>query len=393
MAEISRREALRLFGGAVAMAPLMGAACTNRGKPEPRLSPLPPKAGKLSIATWPRYIDLDEETGRRPSVDAFTKETGITVDYQEVITDSESFARTVRASSEAGGPAPYDLAVISNRLVGQMAREGYLEPLHHDLLPNFDANAGRSFTGPTYDPSNRYSVAWQGGMTAIGYDPNLTKRPITSIADLFDPAFAGRVGLSAEMLDTMSLLLLLKGIDLEHATVADARAVATFLTSERRKIRAFYGSDAIDALARGEVALTLAWSSDLFQVQADNPELVFVVPDEGAVLWSDDMVILRRAEHPTDAHAWMNHYYHPVAAARVAERVTYVSPVPNSRAILLGEAVGIDDADERAEVERIANSALIYPTEQTMARLRRYPVLSEHEERAWNDLFQRAVSS
>jgi spermidine/putrescine transport system substrate-binding protein len=393
VADLSRREALRLFGTAAALAPFGLAACTNRGTPEPALSPLPPKAGQLSIATWPRYIDLDEETGRRPSVDAFTKETGISVDYQEVITDSEAFARTVREAFAEGGPAQYDLAVISNRMVGRLAREGYLEPLHHDLLPNFAAHAGAAFREPTYDPKNRYAVAWQGGMTGLAYDPNLTKRPITSIADLFDDAFAGRVGLSAEMLDTMTLILLLQKVKPETATIADARAAKTFLAAERRKIRAFYGSDAIDALARGEVAITMAWSSDVFQVQADNPELVFVVPDEGGVLWSDDMVILRGAQHPTDAHAWMNHYYQPVPAARVAERVTYVSPVPDSRAVLLGEAVSIKDPDERAEAERIANSSLIYPTIDTLARLRRYPVLSEDEQRAWNDLFQEAMAS
>lgn len=393
MGEISRRDALRALGGLGAAAAL--AACTKRstGTPEPPLSPLPAKAGRLSIATWPGYIDVNEATGRRPSIDAFTAQTQIVVDYREILEDAAAFAEQVRAWVESGEPPPYDIAVVPSWLVGRMARAGHLERLHHDALKNVDASIGPLFDGPSYDPGNRYSVAWQGGITALGYDPNLTGRAVDSLTDLFHPDFAGRVGLSSEMLDTMSLMLLHLGIDPERATVADAGKARDLLVKERRKIRAFYGSDAAEALARGELALAMTWSTDILHLQADNPELLFVVPREGAVVWSDDMVILRGAPHLADAHAWIDHYYRPKVAAQVAERITYVTPVPGARPAMLARAAEVKDADERAELERIANSALVFPTAEMQTRLHRYPVLSEDEDRAWNAAFQEAVDA
>lgn len=391
MPEMSRRAALRMFGGFSAAAAL--AACTRRDSKEPPLPPLPDKSGKVTVATWPLYIDQDVQTKRRPSVDAFTKRTGVTVDLQENLTDADAFVKDLRITAAAGDTPAWDVAVMPNRLVPRMAEAGLLERLHHDALPNFSAFAGAPFIGPAYDRGNRYSLAWQAGITGIGYDPNLTKRPINKIGDLFDPAFAGRVGLSSEMLDTMSLALLHLGIEPATASVKDARAARELLVGARPAIRSYYGSDAVQALARGDVALTMAWSSDIFQVQADNPELVFVVPDDGAILWSDDMVILKGAEHPTDAHLWMDNYYDPIAAAMVAERINYLSPVPSSRSVMLDRAAKLKDADERADLERIANSSLMFPTDQAFARCRRYPVLTEDDERTWGDLFQEAVTA
>lgn len=391
MREISRRAALRaLAAGAAA-----GAVACTRGRPSvtPTLRPLPAKAGELAIATWPHYIDVDPATKRRPTVDAFTKETGIAVRYDEVLEDAERFVRDLGPALAAGTPPKWDLAVLPSWLVGRLAADGALEPLHHDALPSFASFAGPLFVNPSYDRGNRHSAAWLGGMTGIAYNPNLTLRPITSIADLFDPLFAGRVGLLSDMLDTMAFAMLSLGVTLERATVGDARRARDLLRKERSKIKAFYGTDHATALANGDLAITMAWSTDIFEAQAKNPDLIFVVPKEGGVVWSDDMVILRGAAHPTDAHAWIDHVYDPVFAGRIAAQVHYIPPTPLARRVMLGEAARLKDPEEKADAERAANTSLLFPTSEDQARLHRVPVLTEAEHRAWADLFEEVAST
>lgn len=391
MREISRRAALRAMAGAAGVGAV---ACTTRGggRTAPSLPPLPAKAGELAIATWPLYIDVDPATKQRPTVDEFTKTTGIKVRYDEVIGDAEAFIEEVRPALAAGTPPEWDIAVLPNWLVGRLARDGSLQPLHHDALPAFAASAGPLFKNPSYDPANRYSAAWQGGITGIAYNPRQTLREITSFADLFDPAFAGRVGLLSDMLDTMTLAMLSLGIEVERATVADARRARDLLREHRSAVKGFFGEDHATALAKGDLALTMAWSGDIFDAQTTNPDLQFVVPKEGGIIWSDDMVILRGAAHPTDAHAWINHVYNPVFAGRIAASVHYVSPVPLARQVMLADAERLKDPAEKADAERAANSSLLFPTADTTDRLHRYPVLSDGEHRAWSELFAEVSS-
>jgi spermidine/putrescine transport system substrate-binding protein len=272
-----------------------------------------------------------------------------------------------------------------------MIRLGYVEELLPLQLPNFRANAGAPFKSPPHDPGNRYSIPWQAGITGIAFNPRLTGRAIDSVGDLFDPAFRGKVGLFSELLDTVGLTFLLLGVDAQASTTADMRRVADKLAEVRRSgiVRGFYGNDYVDALGRGDLALTMAWSGDVFQLQNDNPELVFVVPKEGGILWVDNMVVPRGAANVAGAHAWMDYFYEPRVAADVTEYVQYISPVPAAQTLIQQDAR--DRPDERADLERTAGSELIFPTEATLSRLVRYRTLTEDEERTWNEMFQEAT--
>jgi len=108
-------------------------------------------------------------------------------------------------------------------MVKRMADQGYLEEIDHSKLPNWTANCADYAKGLWFDPDNKYSVWWQGGITGIGYDPSLTGREITSFDDLLDPAFKGRVGGFSDMRDMMTLTLATLGIDPTTATVPDAQ--------------------------------------------------------------------------------------------------------------------------------------------------------------------------
>lgn len=394
MGHISRRDLLRRMGigaGAISVSAFL-AACgvsgtdekepTAEGTEGPSLAGQDP-AGQLAFANWPLYIDRAK--GKRPTIEDFTKATDIKVNYKEVIDDNESFFGTIREPLNAGQSTGWDLIVVTDWLIAKMNRLGYLETLDHELLPNFAAHAGEVYKNPSYDADNAHSIPWQSGITGIGYNPKLTGRKITSFDDLFDPAFKGKVGMMTEMRDTMNLTLLGMGIDPEGATVEDAEAASQRLIEQREQgiVRDYYGNNYADALAREDLWLTMAWSGDIFQLQFDKPELEFVVPDEGGILWVDNMAIPKGAEHPVDAHMFMDFVYDPEIAAQIAAWVNYICPVPEAQQIL-------QQAKDKY-TQTVANSPLVFPTPEMESRLHHYKDLDEEEEEAWNDFFGSVV--
>src|SRR5579875_2411927 len=156
------------------------------------------KGSTLNFANWPLYIDKSQQNGHtvHPSLQTFTKDTGIKVNYDEVIQAYESFFGKIRPSLAAGQSIGYDIIVMGYpKWLPLMIQLGYLIPLDHAKLPNFQKNATSFSKNPFYDPHNKFSVPWQAGLTGIGYDPKLTGRKITSLQDLMDPAFKGKVGM------------------------------------------------------------------------------------------------------------------------------------------------------------------------------------------------------
>jgi spermidine/putrescine transport system substrate-binding protein len=281
-------------------------------------------------------------------------------------------------------------------MIERMIRLGYLEELGHAALPTVEENMQDLYRNPWYDPGNRYSVAWQSGITGIGYDPELTGREITTFDDLLDPAFAGRVGMFSEMRDTMSLCLLSMGIEPTNATVDDARAAADKLleAARRGQFRQFYGNDYYDALAAGNLALSIAWSGDISQMKLyDNDNVEFVVPDSGGMLWVDNMCIPNRAEHPVDAHMMIDFWYELDSAVALTEYIGYFSPVRGvaERVREDAETARAEGDDEWADaLDVIAETA--FPDNETLANVHHYKLLDEEEERQWNEIFNEVVS-
>ncbi|MGH2747278.1 MAG: ABC transporter substrate-binding protein [Actinomycetota bacterium] len=393
---MTRRDMLRRMGiGAGAMSVTAWlAACGVAGQDETDETPevrdeltTTQITGTLDFANWPLYID--KARGRRPTIDDFTAATDIEVNYDEVINDNASFFGRIREPLANDDPIEWDLIVVTDWLIAKMARLGYLEQLDHSKLPNFQQNAADIYKDPVYDPGNTHSVPWQSGITGIGYNPELTGRDITSSNDLFDPEFEGRVGMFTEMRDTMNLILLNMGIEPQSATLEDAEAAQQKLLQQRDDgiVRAYYGNEYADALAKGDLALTMAWSGDIFQLQFDNPDLRFVVPEEGGILWVDNMAIPQNAPHPVDAMEFMNFVYDPEIAAQIAGWVNYITPVPEAKQFLLDRAKDENDPYYR----QVANSPLVFTTPEMEPLLFHYKDLDEQEEAEWNDLFSAVV--
>ncbi len=372
-----------------------GASATPEATQGVPATPQATLAGQVVFGNWPLYIDI-ADTGGYPTLDRFTAETGIAVSYQEDINDNTEFFGKIQPDLAAGHPTGYDVIAPSDWMIARLIRLGYLQALDKSLLPNFDANAQDVFRDPWYDPGNVYSIPWQSGIVGIGYNPTLTGREITSFDDLLDPAFAGRVGMFSEMIDTMSLAILSLGVKPEDATMADVQAAHDKLLAPAQagQFRSFYGNDYYDALAAGDVALTIAWSGDVSQMQLyDNPNVKFVIPSTGGLLFVDNMVIPNGAEHVADAYKLMDYWYSLEAAVPLTEYIGYFSPVKGVQDQVLVDAQAERDAGHPIRADRLTQVAHdSYPSAEQLANVFNYKNLSEDEERQWNILFNEIVN-
>jgi spermidine/putrescine transport system substrate-binding protein len=369
---LSRRALLRSLGvgaSALALSPLSLTACDRdpgrAGGPTASASPETDwdawwadqqLTGLMDFANWPYYIDRRRDNSH-PSLDLFESETGIRVNYYRPIRDNATFLDRIRPALEADRTLDYDIIVITNGpQLTELITSGWVTPLDHTRLPNYQRYAGPLVRSPEWDPGNRYSIAWQSGLTGIAYAPEAVEaigHEPTSLRDLWNPALEGKVGMMSDLVELGSAGLLAIGVDPSSSTPANWQSAAEVLRVQRETVGArYYDQGYVDALTRGDTWATLAWSGDIFQLNnLGHPELRFVVPTEGAMIWTDNMLIPRNAAHPLDALTYMDFVYRPDVAAIIADWVWYICPVPAAKPIV---------ADELGDPV-VANSPLVFP--------------------------------
>jgi spermidine/putrescine transport system substrate-binding protein len=335
------------------------------------------------FSNWPLYIDVDDATGARPTLEAFTEQTGIQVTYNEDVNDNNEFFGKVRNQLAACEPTGRDLFVLTDWLAARLVRLGWMQELDRSNLPNVEQNLLPSLRGRPWDPENQYAVPWQSGFTGIAYNGNVTE-PVRSVNELLTREdLRGRVTLLAEMRDTMELMLLSDGVDPAEFTDAQFEAALDKLRSavDSGQIRRFTGNDYAQDLASGDIAACFAWSGDVIQLQFDDEELQFVEPEEGLSLFSDNLQVPNRATHKTNAEELMNYYYDPEVAAEVAAWVNFITPVE-------GAQEAMKDIDPE-----LADNPLIFPDEDTLARASNFKAVDEEQERSYEQQFQQVIGA
>lgn len=405
-ARISRRRILQLGGVGAIAATLAACGVGGAAAPAPSGSAgadatkafwaAQKNTGQFVFANWPLYIDVSPTNkSDHPSIDDFTKQTGIKVTYDEVIQDDDSFFGIIQPELAAGQPTGYDLMVITNGIFLDKLKElNYLVALDQAMMPNFYKYASPLVKNPSYDPGNTYTMAWQSGMTGIGYNPKLTGRPLTSWQDLQDPAFKGKVGMFADIEDLPNSALLAVGVAPETSTEADWQTAAAWLTKQRDAgiVRQYYQQNYIGPLSQGTLWASMAWSGDIFQANASGANLEFVIPEEGAPIWTDNMCIPKYAANPVASMTYMDFVYQPRIAADLAEGINYVTPVPSCASDIAADAATQKGAD-RAATLALVKSPLIFPPPSAYSKLHRYRVLSQAELPVWDSIFEPVYQS
>ncbi|ABK53055.1 Twin-arginine translocation pathway signal [Acidothermus cellulolyticus 11B] len=399
---VARRDFLRLLGIGSGAALLSACGVKGAAKPAASGSALATeiqdywkgkkKTGLVNWAQWPLYIDVNSQNKNdHPSVDAFTKATGIKVNYYEVIQDDPSFLAKILPVLQAGQYTGYDVATITNGTsLDRLMQLGYLIPLDHSYLQNFAKYVDPKYRKTSYDPGNVYTVPWQSGFTGIAYDTTKVPKPITSFFDLWDERLKGKVGMFADNEDLPNAVLVAMFGDPQKTGPNEWRQAAAKLKEQRDKgiVRQYYEQDYIKALSNGDIWASQAWSGDVFQALASGASnLKFVIPKEGGVIWTDNLVLLKYAQHPVDALMLMDWYYQPKIAAMVAEYVNYITPVPAARDVILADAKQATGDDQKSLLD-VANSPLVFPTEQDYQKVYNYRTLTEDELTVWNSIFE-----
>jgi spermidine/putrescine transport system substrate-binding protein len=329
----------------------------------------------LTISNWPLYID-------KKTVKQFDAKHGGKTEYNEDVNDNEEFFGKVRQQLADGQDIGRDIMVLTDWMAARCVRLEYLEPLDKANIPNAK-NLQPGLADPTWDPGRRYSLPWQSGMTAIGYNKKKTGRELKSMNDYFDPAFKGRVSLFTDARDSANAILLRDGKKPEDATIDDVLAAIEEIDKASRsgQIRRFTGNDYTTDLTKGNLWVAMAYSGDMIQLKADNPDLEFVIPEEGATIWTDNMLMPANAQHYYAAETFMDFVYDPKIAAQIAAYVNYVTPV-----------VGAKEELAKSDPETAENQ-LIFPNEETLANLHPYVDLNEDEERQMNEAMQAVVGA
>lgn len=383
---LGRRQLLGRMGaiaGAGVVGPALLAACGNDDEPGGGGG----AASKdLWFANWPAYID--EETVKPGSGGAeglFAEESGLNFKYTEDFNDNNEYFAKVQSDLAAGRSIGPDIIAPTYWLAARLINLGWVQELPFDDIPNA-SNLVPELQNPGWDPEGKFSLPWQSGMTGLAYNIKTTGRELKSTADLFDPAFKGKVGMLTEMRDTLGLVMLLTGENPGAATVDSANAAFERIEEAKSsgQIRQFTGNDYMDDLAAGNFAVSIGWSGDIGQLALDNPDLRFAIPEEGGMRWSDTMVIPSGAENVANAAIWMDYVYEPENAARIAEYVGYNTPVAGVREIL---AAG-DDFQKA-----LSESVLLFPDDATNARLHVFANLDEETEAALDERFSSIVGA
>jgi len=352
----------------------------------------------VNFGNWPLYIDV--LSGKHPSLERFTQTTGIQVNYTEPISNNIPFYAKIRPSLQAKQYTGYDLIVMTNNspALGYLINYGWLTPLDQTAMTNFHKYAGPLVKNPSWDRGNKYTMAWQSGWTAIGYNGSAIKNPGTSVGILFDKKYAGKVGMMSDPQELGSLGLLAIGVEPATSTESDWAKAAKKLQQQKSDgiVRAYYDQSYINALKNGDTVVSQAWSGDIFQADLNSKykDLHLLVPSEGGMSWTDNMCIPMYAQNPKDAMTLMDFYYNPDVQAVVEYYNDYVCPVPSAKDVLLNPT-GWAKQTLKAMQPSIglppsvtANAPTVFPTPAWVAKSRSYYQYKSQEElTAWNNLF------
>jgi spermidine/putrescine transport system substrate-binding protein len=328
---------------------------------------------------------VDDSGKHRPTLDAFAKRTGIQVKYTEDINDNDEFFGKVQPQLAAGQDTGRDLIVVTDWLAARMIRLGYVQKLDASNLPHAFANLSDQFRSPDWDPGRAYSYPWQGISTVIAYNKKaLDGVEVKSVSDLLDnPKLKGRVGFLTEMRDSIGMTMLDMGKDPAKFTDDDYDAVIARLQKavDKGQIRRFTGNDYTSDLTKGDFAACVAWAGDIVQLQADSPDVGYVIPDSGYMTSTDNMLIPNKARHKTNAERLIDYYYELEPAAELAAYINYVSPVAGVQPYL-------------AKIDKsAADNPLIIPDKAMQAKSHAFRSLSSKEETAYQQKFAKLTGA
>ncbi|MGV0742841.1 polyamine ABC transporter substrate-binding protein [Mycolicibacterium sp. XJ870] len=376
----NRTSRRRFLGGgaaaaaALALGPAVLAACGSGGdETSATTSAAPddgsPASGTLRVSNWPLYM-------AEGFVAAFQTASGLTVDYKEDFNDNEQWFAKVKEPLARKQDIGADLVVPTEFMAARLNGLKWLNEISESRVPN-KKNLREDLLNSKVDPGRKVTAPYMTGMVGLAYNRAATGRDITKIDDLWDPAFKGRVSLFSDVQDGLGMIMQWQGNSVEDPTSETVTKAVDFVREQKDKgqIRRFTGNDYADDLAAGNIAVAQAYSGDVVQLQADNPDLQFVVPESGGDWFIDTMVIPYTTQNQKAAEAWIDYIYD---RANYAKLIAFTQFVP-----VLSEMT-----DELSKIDpAIAQNPLINPPAEMSNNLQSWAALSDEQTQEFNNLY------
>ena len=342
-------------------------------------------ANSVRWGNWPLYLDYDEETKKYPTLDKFSEQTGITAEYFEDYNDNDEFYGKVQAQLKLGEDIGYDVVTPTDWMAARWIRLGYTQKFDAANIPN-KSNILDSLASPSFDPNREQSLTWQGIMAGFGWNTAKNPKGIRTLEELFAPQNKGKIVVLSEMRDTIGIILLAQGVNLQTVTEDQYMNAVDYMAKQISDgwIRGVKGNEYAEDLTSGDATAVIGWSGDMFILKAENEgKFDFAIPESGGTISGDNLMIPSTAspEGKANAEKLINFYYDPAIAAEVAAYVNYVCPVKGAQ----------------AEMEKIApelaSSPFIFPDEAMSKRLNVFRSLTPAEETSWTEAFQKAAGN
>src|SRR3954454_971035 len=367
--------------------PASASSAASEAAPSPTAQPSP--TGPLKFANWPAYIDLtgaaaeaeEYKAGSSPTIEQFKKKYAIDVDYEEKIEDNKTFYATIQPQLQGGAPTGWDLIVVTDWLAAKIISKGWTEKLDQSNIPN-GKNLQDSLKNQPWDAGNDYHYPWQSGMTGIGYNTKVLKdagiAEPKSLKDLYgiDPK---KLSFLTESRDTfgLGLLKLGKPADPGQTTTDDLQAVHDDIKPLVDGGLIFADNSYLKNFAAKKTWAAMVWSGDLASSGTEGDTFVF--PEEGTMIWTDNMLIPKGATNKYTAELMMNFVYDPKIAGQIANYVYYVSPVKGAKEAL-------QELNKDAPLDAYYLN-LLFPSDAMVAKQHNFQFLSEDVEQKLDELY------
>ncbi len=267
---------------------------------------------ELNIYAWSEYIPQEV-------LDAFAAEYKVKVNYDTYASNEELLAKL------QAGKTSYDVIIPSDYAVGIMAAQDMLEPIDLGHIPNF-VNVDDTFKNPLFDPGNKYTVPYQWGTTGIAVNTAKVTKPITKFADLWDPSLKGKLVLPDDEREVIGMALLVLGYDKNSTDPAQLEAAKQKLIELKPNIKLYDSDSPKTALLSGEVNVGVVYNGEAKLANEEDPNITYVLPEEGAGLWYDNLAIPKGAPHKDSATAFMNFVLRPDMSILITKFFPYSSP-------------------------------------------------------------------
>ncbi|MSR94794.1 extracellular solute-binding protein [Clostridiaceae bacterium 68-1-5] len=321
---------------------------------------------QVIVYNWGEYMD--------PQIlELFEKETGIQVVYEEFETNEIMYPKI------QSGAIAYDVVCPSDYMIQRMIQNDLLAEIDYTNIPNIK-NIGQTYLDQSrqFDPENKYSVPYCWGTVGILYNKTMVTEPVTSWSILWDPKYKNNILMQDSVRDAFGVALKYLGYSLNSTDLDELEAAKALLLKQKPLIQAYVIDQVRDKMIGNEAAIGVIYSGEAIYTQSENPDLEYVIPQEGSNVWIDSWVIPKNAKHKKNAEAFINFLCRADIAKMNFDYITYSTPNEAARELIKDEA--------------IRNSPVAFPSAQQLENCETFNFLGEKNDRIYNQMWREVKS-